>query len=115
MVARKYNDVPKKIKLQHCCFSETVYIMNKKNNNNKKMYIKICTAEKGLGYVLYFSFRFAAYLSVFFVNFVIKNNKNYSSLLGGEFLINFIIFLYSIFKIKSSKDFIPPDIAIKLF
>lgn len=53
----------------------------------------MCTAEKGLGYVLYFSFGFAAYLSVFFVNFVIKNNKNYSSLLGGEYLINFIIFV----------------------
>lgn len=36
MVARKYNDVPKKIKLQHCCFSETVYIMNKKQPKNKE-------------------------------------------------------------------------------
>lgn len=54
MVARKYNDVPKKIKLQHCCFSETVYIMNKKQQR-KKMVYKNLYRRKRIGYVLYFS------------------------------------------------------------
>lgn len=56
MVARKYNDVPKKIKLQHCCFSETVYIMNKKKQQKKKMVYKNLYRRKRIGLCFIFFF-----------------------------------------------------------